>query len=109
MQMVCCGLILDCPPGHPLAGVDSALLYARYYKYIQASVSIQREYLMGTSNSYLMVERMIQRGEIMLSELERLLDALEEERLITAVEHETLLELAWKVTTGKSPPLASNV
>jgi hypothetical protein len=64
---------------------------------------------MGASDSYLVVERMIQTGEIALSELERLLDTLEEQRLITVAEHETLLELAWKVTSGKSPPLASNV
>ena len=64
---------------------------------------------MSTSNSYLVVEKMIQRGEIMLSELERLLDALEEERLITAAEQETLLELGWKVTTGKSPSLVNSV
>jgi hypothetical protein len=59
---------------------------------------------MSTSDSFLVVERMIQMGGIMLSELERLLDTLEEQRLITAAEHETLLELAWKVTAGKSPP-----
>jgi hypothetical protein len=60
---------------------------------------------MEDSDSYLVVERMIRAGDIPLSELERLLDSLEEQRLITADEHESLLELAWKIQIDHpSPP-----
>jgi hypothetical protein len=56
---------------------------------------------MGSSDSFLVVERMIRLGEIVLSELGRLLDTLEEQQLITPTEHEDLLELARKVSAGK--------
>ena len=59
---------------------------------------------MDSSDSYLVIERMIQMGEVMLSELERLLDTLEEQNLITTAEHEALLELAWKLSIGRTPP-----
>jgi hypothetical protein len=59
---------------------------------------------MEASDSYLVVERMIQRGEIMLSELERLLKTLQEQQLITPVEHAALLDLARKACKGKAPP-----
>ena len=52
---------------------------------------------MEPSDSYLVVERMIQRGEISLSELESLLDSLEEQQLITTAEQQSLLELAAKI------------
>ena len=57
------------------------------------------------SDSYLVVERMIRAGDIPLSELERLLESLEEQQLITTDQHEILLELAWEVQTAHpSPP-----
>jgi hypothetical protein len=60
---------------------------------------------MEASDSYLVVERMIRAGDIPLSELERLLDSLEEQQLITTDQHEILLELAWEVQTAHpSPP-----
>jgi hypothetical protein len=60
---------------------------------------------MESSDSYLVVERMIRAGDIPLSELERLLDSLEEQQLITIAEHESLLELAWKIQIDHpSPP-----
>jgi hypothetical protein len=60
---------------------------------------------MEASDSYLVVERMIRAGDIPLSELERLLDSLEEQQLITTDQHEILLELAWEVQTPHpSPP-----
>lgn len=60
---------------------------------------------MEPSDSYLVVERMIQRGEISLSELERLLYSLEEQQLITAAEQQALLELAAKINSD-SPTLS---
>ena len=54
---------------------------------------------MEPSDSYLVVERMIQRGEISLSELESLLYSLEEQQLITAAEQRSLLELAAKINS----------
>jgi hypothetical protein len=60
---------------------------------------------MEPSDSYQVTERMIRSGEVSLSELERLLDSLENQRLITAAEHEALLELAWKLNINHpSPP-----
>ena len=59
---------------------------------------------METSDSYLVTEKMIRLGEIMLSELEHLLDSLEAQQLINAKEHEDLLELAWKLSTDKPAP-----
>ena len=60
---------------------------------------------MDASDSYLALERMIQKGEVSLSELESLLDSLEEQQLITIAEHESLLALAGKVNTDNlSPP-----
>ena len=60
---------------------------------------------MEASDSYLVVERMVRAGDIPLSELERLLDSLEEQQLITADEHESLLELGWRIQTAHpSPP-----
>jgi hypothetical protein len=56
---------------------------------------------MTFSDSYLVVEKMIHQGEIGMSELERLLDSLEEQQLITPAEHETLLELSQKVGAGR--------
>lgn len=57
---------------------------------------------MISSDSYLVVEKMIRQGEIAMSELERLLDTLEEQQLITFAEHETLLELSQKVGAEKN-------
>ncbi len=60
---------------------------------------------MEASDSYLVVERMIRAGDIPQSELERLLESLEEQQLITTDQHEILLELAWEVQTAHpSPP-----
>jgi hypothetical protein len=54
---------------------------------------------MEPSDSYLVVERIIQRGEISLSELESLLYSLEEQQLITAAEQQAPLELAAKINS----------
>jgi hypothetical protein len=60
---------------------------------------------MDASDSYLVLERMIQKGEVSLSELETLLDSLEEQQLITIAEHKALLTLAGKVNSDNfSPP-----
>lgn len=53
---------------------------------------------MDASDSYLVVERMIHAGEVELSELDRLLNALEDQRQITPSEHESLLALARKLS-----------
>jgi hypothetical protein len=49
---------------------------------------------METSDHYIVVERMIRLGEVLMTELEHLLDSLEGQELITSSEHQTLLELA---------------
>ena len=49
---------------------------------------------METSDHYIVVERMIRLGEVLISELEHLLDSLEHQELITHAEHQTLLDLA---------------
>jgi hypothetical protein len=49
---------------------------------------------METSDHYIVVERMIRLGEVLMSELEHLLHSLEEQELITLFEHKTLLDLA---------------
>ena len=49
-------------------------------------------------DSYAAIKNKIQLGEVMLSELERLLDTLHKQKLITPSELETLLELAWTKT-----------
>ena len=54
---------------------------------------------MEPSDSYLVVEKMIQRGEISLSELESLLYSLEEQQLITTAEQQSLLELVAKINS----------
>ena len=60
---------------------------------------------MEPSDSYLVTERMIRSGEVSLSELERLLDSLQDQQFITTPEHEVLLELAWKLNSDHpSPP-----
>jgi hypothetical protein len=59
---------------------------------------------METSDSYLVVERMVRAGEIPLSELESLLNSLEEQDLISCAEHESLLKLAPKINTDNPSP-----
>jgi hypothetical protein len=49
---------------------------------------------MDESDSYIVVERMLLRGEIRLSELRPLLDSLEGQGQISHDEHKALLELA---------------
>ena len=49
---------------------------------------------MDASDHYLVVERMIRRDEVSLSELQHLLNSLEEQRQITPTEHQALLDLA---------------
>jgi hypothetical protein len=55
------------------------------------------------SDSYLVVERMIHLGEIAFSELEHLLEVLEQQELITPSEHRALLELAGTSNLDQSP------
>lgn len=57
---------------------------------------------METSDHYLVVERMIRLGEVLTSELEHLLDSLEEQDLITPAEHRKLLELAQGLKQDRS-------
>ena len=57
---------------------------------------------METSDSYIVVEKMIRLGEVLGSELERVLNSLEEQGLITESEHRTLLELAERLITDKA-------
>ena len=59
---------------------------------------------MEPSDSYLVVERMIQQGEISLSELENLLYSLEEQQLVTTAEQQSLLELAAKIHSDGPTP-----
>lgn len=59
---------------------------------------------MATRDAYPSVERMIYRGEIMLSDLERLLEFLHRHERITRSEQETLLELAWSRNINSLPP-----
>ncbi|HSL44639.1 MAG TPA: hypothetical protein VK897_14480 [Anaerolineales bacterium] len=49
---------------------------------------------METSDSYVVVEKMIRLGEVTIAELEDLLDTLERQELISAEEHGALLEMA---------------
>jgi hypothetical protein len=49
-------------------------------------------------------ERMVRAGEIPLSELESLLNSLEEQDLISCAEHESLLKLASKINTDNPSP-----
>lgn len=58
---------------------------------------------MDTSDSYIVVEKMLRLGELMFTELEHLLDVLEGQELITPSEHKALLELAKKLNMDKSP------
>ena len=55
------------------------------------------------SDSYLVVEKMIHQGELVFSELERLLDVLEGQEHITPSEHRALLELAMKLNKDQLP------
>lgn len=50
---------------------------------------------MERSDSYVAVENMIERGEIMLSDLEHLLESLHRQERISPAEREALLEHAW--------------
>jgi hypothetical protein len=59
---------------------------------------------MDASDSYLVVERMIQQGQISVSELERLLHLLTEQQFITVVEQKSLLELAAKINSDSPLP-----
>ena len=52
---------------------------------------------METSDHYIVMERMIRLGEVLMSELEHVLDALEKQELITPSEYQTLLELAHRL------------
>jgi hypothetical protein len=57
---------------------------------------------METSDHYIVVERMIRLGEVLMSELEHLLNALQEQGLISTSEHQTLLELARRLNIDHS-------
>lgn len=59
---------------------------------------------MKASDSCLVVERMIQQGEISPSELESLLHSLTEQQLITTAGHKSLLELATKINSDRLLP-----
>ena len=58
------------------------------------------------SDSYISVERMIHQGELSLSELEHLLDALLKQKDITSAEQEALLALAWGRNTDRQTSAA---
>ncbi|HSL30016.1 MAG TPA: hypothetical protein VK900_12510 [Anaerolineales bacterium] len=59
---------------------------------------------MERSDSYAAVEEMIDRGEIMLSDLEHLLEALHRQERISPAEREALLEVAWTKSVQTLPP-----
>lgn len=59
---------------------------------------------MDTSDHYTVLERMIRRDEVSMSELEHLLDSLAEQGQITDAEHQALLELAEKLSQDKASP-----
>jgi hypothetical protein len=63
-----------------------------------------REFPMTASDSYIVVEKMIRLGEIVMSELVSLLDTLQEQGLITPKEHKALLELAKRLNRENTPP-----
>lgn len=58
---------------------------------------------MEASDHYIVVERMIRVGEVLMSELEHLLDSLEAQELITSTEHKTLLDLARRLNGDEKP------
>ena len=55
---------------------------------------------METSDYYLVLEKMIRKGDVISSDLERLLDTLEEQEHISAEEHQSLLQLAQELNTN---------
>jgi len=57
---------------------------------------------MDASDHYIVVERMIRRNEVSLTELQRLLNSLEEQERITPDEHQALLELAEELSRDKA-------
>jgi uncharacterized protein YpbB len=57
----------------------------------------------SSSDSYIVVEKMIRLGELVYSELEHLLKELERQELITPSEHGALLRLARKLNLDRSP------
>ena len=59
---------------------------------------------METSDSYLVVENMIRRGEIVIEDLQDLLATLQGQELITVEEHLALLELAAKMNMDSPSP-----
>jgi hypothetical protein len=59
---------------------------------------------METSDSYIVVEKMIHRAEVSKSELQHLLNSLEEQGQITATEHQALLALAEELSRDKASP-----
>ena len=59
---------------------------------------------METSDHYIVIERMIRLGEVSMSELQHLLDSLQEQEQITAAEHQALLELAEQLSQNKPSP-----
>ena len=68
---------------------------------------LEMEQQMKRSESYIAVEKMIQLGEIMFSDLERLLAVLQRQERITASEHKALLELAWRMNANRIGSLLS--
>ena len=59
---------------------------------------------METSDSYIVIEKMIRRSEVSKSELEHLLNSLAKQGQITATEHQALLELAEELSRDKATP-----
>ena len=62
---------------------------------------------MKRSDSYITIEKMIQRGEIVLSTVERMLAALKSEKRITPSEYNGLLDLAWRTNINSIRSLIS--
>lgn len=57
---------------------------------------------MDTSDHYIVLERMIRLDEVSTSELEHLLNSLEEQGRITPAEHRALLELGEELKQDKA-------
>ena len=57
---------------------------------------------MEASDHFIVVERMIRQGEVSKSELQHLLDSLEEQERITPAECRTLLQLAEELSQDRA-------
>ncbi len=69
----------------------------------RSASDVEVEQQMERFDSYAAIENMIRHGEILLSDLERLLNAFHKEERLSSSEQEALLEIAWRVVMGNRP------